>query len=462
MSTGQSTVVRLAAGLSGVNLVTQTLGALTHFLLALWLVPADYGVWAAASALTSVLAGLANLGETNRFLAGHLSLRGSLKRSLRVNLGLAAIGLCIAVASIFATGNVELAMLTAGVSLHIPLLGAGNLLYVALVRRRQSGAIVVGQFMAAAARVAAACLTAFLTQSAAAFVVALWVNALVVVVTFGISLHRAPADVDLRMSPDRAATQASRATWAAQAVMAILVTQADYLVLALVADATLLGLYFFAYQATVAVTGVVSSPLSKTALSEFTKVSRAEVAPIAAALMANLFAFAVAGVVIAVAALNWAGDRLTLSEWSPALPVIVILLASVPARLMVPIVDALQLATNQVATNARINALDAVGTGLAALTALTGDVLLVAAAVSTWKVVVCTLRVLVALRGHGTASTRWLTALTPTLFGGFLIASQLAADQAETLLLAAALVPVAVWGWAQLRSARRERKGSRS
>jgi len=100
---------------------------------------------------------------------------------------------------------------------------------------------------------------------------------------------------------------------------------------------------------------------------------------------------------------------------------VIVLCASLPARMMGPVMDALQQARDKWWQSTGFNALDAVGTAAAALTAMSGDVLVLAAALSAWKILLSLFRTWIVLQDQTVLHRIALT--LPVSIGAVLIMS---------------------------------------
>jgi O-antigen/teichoic acid export membrane protein len=388
-ATGVGGVLRGVAHLSVGTTLVQAMVAVSQILLVVWLSPAEFGVWATATASTAVLTGLVNFGEVNGYLAsGEERLREARRTIWRLN-GLLGVGAVAVVVGYWMAGQRELAILVALIGLNIPLLGECNLLYAAYVRRRENGSIVRAQVVSGVARTAVGLVVAWLTRSALAFAVATLAYSAVMIV-----LLAPPTRTWLNRSGDRLTRIGwrARSAWSVQALCQLLPTQVDFLIVALVAGPTLLGLYFFAYQVTVGLSTLVAGPLAKSVLAALAAQDERIRPVLAERLMSVVAAGIGAAAAVAVGTIALAASLLP-SDWEAAAPVICILLASVPARFLTALSDAVQMAAGSWWRSAALNAVDAMGTAAVALTAVTGDITALAVSMVAWKTVVMLVRV---------------------------------------------------------------------
>ena len=131
-------ILRLSIGTA----VARALAAIGQLLLAVWLTPTDFGYWAAATSIISVLTGMANFGEVNGYLSGQGGTFSQARRAiLRVNAVLAGSGAIIA-ALYWLDGNVIVAALAAISALSIPLIGDAELMYSTGVKYKAYARVV--------------------------------------------------------------------------------------------------------------------------------------------------------------------------------------------------------------------------------------------------------------------------------------------------------------------------------
>ena len=98
-------------------------------MLAIWLTPTQFGYWASALSVISILAGIVNFGEVNAFLArSGMSFARLRSRTRRLNALLALS--CVPVVALYvAAGRYEVALLAAIVAASIPVQGEADVLY---------------------------------------------------------------------------------------------------------------------------------------------------------------------------------------------------------------------------------------------------------------------------------------------------------------------------------------------
>lgn len=409
-----SGVLFLSIGTLGV----QAMSAVGQFVLAVWLQPIEYGYWATATSVLAILTGLVNLGEISGFLAGEsASLSQASWSVLRINVVLALAGSLLAAAFLL-RGNIIVGVLLLLASGNLVLLGESNLLYAAFVKSGQRRSLVTAQFVGAAIRLIVGVLVAWATSSAIAFALSMLAYTAVVVVILRIVYDRSGSSPAL--CPSKFLWR-GRTAWAAQSASQMMAGQTDYLVISVVGGPALLGMYFFCYQVTVALGAVLMVPLSRSTLSDLAGRSSPDREVVASQLLG--YVLASVGLVCALAAIvaPLAAGFLPV-EWQSAAPAIVMLLASMPARFVAPVTDAIQMAAGRWWKITRINVFDALGTGLAGMAAILGDVLLLSFVIVCWKVIAAVLRI-----GMGLSSTRlrrriWL-AFATMLYAVFIVAA---------------------------------------
>ncbi|MEV4711104.1 oligosaccharide flippase family protein [Micromonospora sp. NPDC049374] len=363
--------------------------AVSQMLFVAWLSPAQFGVWATATASMAVLTGLVNFGEVNGYLAGGARSLGEVRRSIwRLNAILTA-GAFAVVGGYWYSGRHDLAVLVALIGLNLPLLGECNLLYAAYVRRTENGRLVRAQAISAAARTALGLAVAWLTESAIAFAAAMLLYSVAMIILLSPGTRQWPERAGDRLT---AVGWRVRGAWSAQALSQLLPTQVDFLVVSVVAGPSLLGVYFFAYQVTVGLSAMVAGPLVKSVLSTLAAQDEQARPALAERLMSTVAALAGGVAAVGVGVITVAGGALP-SQWEGAAATIGLLLASVPARFLSVISDAAQMAAGAWWRSSGLNALDAVGTAAVALTAVAGDITVLAIAVVGWKVAFMCVRV---------------------------------------------------------------------
>ena len=433
-------------GLSIGTVATRALAAVSQLVLALWLAPSDFGAWAAATSLVSVLTGLANFGEVNGYLSGRGGTYTRVRKVTRMqNSVLAALGLGLA-STYFLRGEDEVGWLAVIVALTIPLVGDAERMYSTGVKYRAYRVVVTAQTTAALVKIVVGVLIAALGGGSLALAAStlLFYVAMDLVISVAVR-KRVRVDVEgAGRVPAR-----DRLKWAINSLFVTLPLQAGFIVAQFVTSPHVLGLYYFAYQVTTGISGLVSVPLSRVSLARFAELSGPD-RGVAARKLATVFG----GLTLVAAALLALVlpvlEPLLRSQWVEAIPAVVLLSASLPARMMGPVMDALQQARDRWWQSTGFNAIDAVGTAAAACTAAWGDVLVLAAALSAWKIALSLLRTWIVLRDQSLLHRIALT--VPVTVGAALVmASQFADGPAAVLVAVIAGVLGGTWIASQIK-----------
>ena len=429
-------------GLSIGTIGTRGLAAVGQILLAFWLTPTEFGFWASANSILAFVAGLANFGEVNGYLSGH-GAHFAIARGVtrRLNSVLTLGGLVIAGAYAFA-GRWEVAVLGAIVAITIPFQGESDLLYSASVKHNRFRKAVTAQFGAAVSKVALGVIIAVLTHSALAIAISTFAYSLVM----DVWLYRVVGK-QARAEPESRGAEIARSqrfSWAVNSWMMTLPLQVGFVVGQFVASAHLVGLYFFSFQITMGISGVLSGPLSKVSLSTLGRAD--EKHRTALALDLSSFFGAALLVVCALGAMVAAPITPFIShQWLAAIPATVILVGSLPIRMMTPVMDAYQQSQNRWWQSTAFNAADTIGTALAALTLLTGSITVLATALTAWKIALGIARTWIVLRN----ASVWgrITLTVPLALGtAALCAGALTHGWVSCVWLAAAVVVALLWG----------------
>jgi O-antigen/teichoic acid export membrane protein len=416
-------------------------------LLALWIAPSGFGYWAAATSATAIAAAFINFGEVNGYLSGHgTNFRRTRRSILRANLGLAAVAFAIA-GAYWLGGNIEVAILSATIAVTVPLIGDSDLLYSAGVKHKLYRRVVTSQVVSAASKLLVGVALAWWTHSAISIAIATAVYYVVIELVLGRAVPRRAVAQESDSAPKPKSVD--RFKWAVNSVFQTLPVQIGFLVAQFAADPALLGIYYLAFQATLAVSGVLVAPISRVTLSTFANTAperRAKVAARVASLVGSLL-LAGAGLVALLSPLLL---PILSPDWRSALPAAVVLLASLPIRIMGPILDAYQQSHNRWWQSTAFNVADTALTGFAALVALTGDVVLLAAAVAVAKMLLGSVRTIWVFHDQGASLWIWLT--FPVLVGALaIVAGQLVGEPWNIACAVLGGVIGLVWGIVQVR-----------
>ena len=421
-------VLRLSVGTS----VVQGLALVGQAVFALLLTPTDFGVWASASAAVFVLAGLVNFGEVNGYLASPaMTLAATRKAIWRWNAVLVLLGLLVA-AAYSRLGQSDIALYIVLLAVNLPLLGETLLLSAACMKSNRGRLLVTSQTVAAVGRLVVGVGVAWLTHSPLAFALSMITYSLALIVVLSLCDLSEPASL-----LDVAAVQRSRLAWGAQSLSQTLPTQADFFAISLTGRLALLGVYFLAYQATVALSGLIVSSLSGITLVELSKQDTLGRRSTAATLLSAMTHTLGAVSCVLAGALLLAGAALP-DRWEVYAPTVVILLASLPARIVTPLTDALQMSESRWWRSSSLNVVDALGTAVAGLSAVSGSVIVVATCIAGWKLACSLLRLAVAF--GGVRQVRGLRSAVPVVgYGAVLVIAGVTWSMWSALLLLAAL-----------------------
>lgn len=397
----ERSIAKAAGAVSIGSLVVQAGGVLGQFLYAIWLTPADFGLWATASASVALVGSLINAGEANGYLAGRsIGISGPFRRATAFNYVLAAVGFLVAISyAVFV--DMDVAVLIALLACGLPLRGRGAMLIAVFIKTRNQSRLISYQMVGTLARLLMGICVAAIWHSPLALALAYVTYSLVLVVLGHMWLTKtAPHLKSIRS--DEAGSRTVRIDRGVHQFSQTLPHQIGYLTASIFASAQLLGLYFFAYQATSAISGVMASPLSKATMAELSKVDHNERVPLVWRFLVLMVG--IVGLLVAIAGFileplsDLIGER-----WQDVLAPLVILLASLPARFVLPITEALYMVNARWRQSISINLVDTCGISLSAIVALVtldGDVVVLAAAITLWKTVFGNFRALVSLAGR--------------------------------------------------------------
>lgn len=444
-------MLRGILGLSAVTAASRGLSSLSILLLALWLPPQAFGYWAAASSTMALVFALSNFGQVTSYLSGHGSDFTTTRRSIfRLNSLLALVGLMLA-GTYFIAGNVEAGVLAVTIALSLPLVGDTDLLYAAAIRHKRTGILISSQVSAAALKLAVGVGIAAATGSVLALAAANITYFFVIELALGRTIARVAREAEPRH--ESTAPMRHKFSWAVNSYFMTLPVQSIFFAAQFFAEPEVLGVFFLAYQATLAISSVLAGPLSQVALNSFASAkdaSRYHVLSWLAAFFGSclLGAAAVAGLLLPLL------ESVVASEWKVALPVAVILMASLPLRIASPLLDAFQQAENKWWQSTSFNALDTGLTVLAALSAISGSALVMAIALSCSKLIIGTIRAMIVLRDARLGTRIWF--VLPPIAGSILVmAGVVVGSVGGAVLLASAVAVAAAWATSSVLAQRR-------
>lgn len=446
-----TSTIRGILGLSVGTMLGRVLSTAGQFLLAFWLSPTEFGYWAAAISAISLLSGLANFGEVNAYLSGQGTTFRRVQKSTRfLNLGLAVVGVGVAGIYYF-NGRHEVAALGLLAAITIPFAGRADLAYAVGVKYKAYKRAASSQVIGAIVKIAVGVAIAVLSGSAWAIAVSTLVFYLVAEICLWAYTRRVTAH---ESDPAQNPSLRSRLSWAANTISMTLPLYVGFLAAQFVASPEFLGLFYLAFQATVGITGLIAVPLSRVSLSTLgALIGRDRI--LTALRLSSVFG---AGMLVVAAVL--AGtlplvEDLIPREWQNALPAVIIMFASMPARMMGPVADAFQQASGRWWQSTAFNLADAVGTAAVALLAVTGDLILVVTALSVWKISLALVRAVTIFRSAGWS--RNVGNALPAALGGLCICAVPWLPDLRGLLVLAALVVAGAWLLLSKVGARRSR-----
>ncbi len=403
------------AGLSIGTIFARILATLGQLLLVIWISPVEFGYWAAATSAISLVAGFTNFGQVNAYLSGGpASYSRVRKTTLNYNLVLTIVGTGIASLYLF-SDRPYIALLAFIAAATIPFTGLGDLSYAVGVKHQAYRTVVVVQLLAAIAKIIVGISIAFFFQSA----VALAISIIVFSAAMHFGLRRVVKLNELRDSGYDVRPKApTQIMWAANSIATTLPLQVGFLVMQFLANAELLGLFYMSFQVTVGISGLVAAPLAKVSLSTLGGLQ----GRLRITTAMNLSAYFAHGMLIVSALVIFASPIMinyVPMEWRRAVPAVAVLMSSMPVRMMGPVVDSFQQATNRWWQSTGFNVADAVGTAGAAVLALTGDLMVVGTALTLWKIALASYRAFFVYRAAG---IWWNLKLTcPILAGSTLL-----------------------------------------
>lgn len=422
--------------------VTRGLALCTQLLLVIWLAPAEFGYWAAASSAMAFVTGLVNFGEVNGYLANSRATMGRTRRVIiRLNVVLVIAGLVISGFYLYA-GDTEVAILGLLIAVSIPIQGDSDLMYAAGVKSRQYGLLIWAQSMGAALKLVVAVAIAFWSESAMALAISFLAYYIVVDITILSRLKKANCSSSVVAPAPR---HRQRFSWAVNSYMMTLPLQSAYLVSQFLASPEIIGILYLSFQITLGISGVISQPLARVALSAFASLQGVRRAETAMTFM-HIFSAGMSGIVaIGILVLPlvkpWLGH-----QWIAAVPATLALLVSLTPRIVAPIIDGFQQSSGRWWQATSFNAVDAIGTGIASCTAVVGDVVLLAISISAWKALFGIGRFLVVMREVERAPRLGFTLLlvVATMFG---FVAVLGSDHVRIVFAVLLLILGVAWSW---------------
>lgn len=409
-------ILALAARLTVGTSVVRALSAATQFVLVFWLVPEEFGYWAAANASIGILAGFSNLGMVNAYLAkGGISRARLLRDTTLANVCLAVIGCGIA-AAYFSIDRPQVGVLALVAGTTIPLAGAADAYHALRIEQRDAKRILASQTLAALSRIGIGVSVAALTQSAIALAMAnmgFWLVSLILM--YSKAPSRPSDDPPITPMRDRASWLANR--WALTFQVQAVIVAAQFF-----ASANELGLFFIGYQLIIAVQSLLAAPLQRVVISGLAGVAAMKRHTTAARLVPTVGAVALVGAGLLTVGLVVLGPVLP-PDWTVAVPVATVLAALLPTRLLVPIVDGDMIANARWRLSTSIYLLDGAGCVVLAIVLVPTGPVALAGGVFLWKSAIALARIamLIGKKFRGGMEVMLLAALSILLAVGGLM-----------------------------------------
>lgn len=445
MTSSVSRATRGVLGLSLGTFVVQAVSAGSQLVLAAWLTPSEFGLWASAVSAMTLVTALTNFGEVSGYLSGQgVGYRATRRRAFRTNLLLVLAGLVIAGLYLL-WGKPEIALYCLVLALAIPLSGDVDVKIAAVTRHDGFASIVTSQATAAVAKFGIGLSIAVVTHSAIA--IAISTVGYYIVLSLVIS-RRARALTANEPTETEVPKSQARFSWAVNSYAMSLPIQAVFLAGQLFLDPADLGVLYIAMQVTLALSSLISVPLNRVALSAFAKTSDEEREKLAFGL-----GLRVVGTVAWLSAAIGLGLVLLTAYipvlWQHAVPFALVLLAGLPLRILSPVLEARQQSAREWWHATGFSLVDAAGSAAIVLvTAQTGDLLVVCFGITAWKALVGIVRTQVALRRLSKAALGALIATSVVacglLLSAYWVVGVYVGILAAGLLLVLALVLIRV------------------
>lgn len=389
-------VLRGAITLSVGTGVVRGLSAASQLLLALWLAPAQFGLWAAALASLTFFTSIANFGEVNGYLSGRAPGFQRLVRSTRRQNLLLTAAAGIVVIVIWRVSGTESGILALMLALSIPLQGESDVFYALGVRQRMYGRLVWAQLAASIVKLGLGVAVAVLTASA----LALAVSTLVYYVVLLAVLRLLQGGTENDTEHLAAIPRNERATWAVNSLVMSLPLQIGFFVAQFVTNDAILGVYYLSFQISLGLSGLLAVPLARVALSAFGQ-SRGQTRNLLALDLTYALAATVAAIVGAVSIAALIAEPFVPDEWQVAVPVAILMLASLPVRLVAPVLEGFQQANAQWWQSTWFNVVETLASAALALALAVVDLRTFALFMVIWRLAFGVVRMCIVLRSAG-------------------------------------------------------------
>lgn len=432
-------VLRGAVSLSVGTAAVRGLSAASQLVLAIWLLPAEFGLWAASLSSLTFFTSIANFGEVNGYLSGRSKSFSRLVRATRrQNAALTVVALAAATV-VLITAGAEGGVLALIIALSIPLQGEADVYYAAGVKVRAYSRLVVAQLVAAMLKLVLGVGLAVWLSSALALAIPTILYYLIQIVWLR-GLRRQVTDDALETEP---VSGRERLSWAVNSLVMTLPLQIGFFVAQFVTDKETLGLYYIAFQVSLGISGLLAVPLARVALSAFGEESGPGRVRLAVSLSQILGAAVALTVAVLSAAIILLGPFAP-QEWRAAVPVAIIMLASLPIRLIAPVLEGYQQSNKQWWQSTVFNAVETLASALIALTLAYFDLVIFALVLTSWRLSFGVVRMFIVLR-----TGRWLPVIllasSISLSTALLSSSALVDPTYAYIILAAAAVQAVLW-----------------
>jgi len=392
-----SGVLRGALSLSLGTAGARGLSALSQVLLVVWLVPAEFGYWAAALASLSFFTSVVNFGEINGYLAGRSSSFRRMRRTTRrMNLALTLIAMLVAVVIGF-LNSWTIGVLAIWVALSIPVQGESDVLYALGVKKNRIRRLVLSQVLAAVVKLGLGVCLAMWTQSALAIAISTVAYYLVMILGMR-AVSATLGEDDGPTGESDSVTKRERISWAVNSLVMSLPLQVGFFVAQFVTSSATLGLYYFSFQVTLGLSGLLAVPLARVSLASFGERNRSDRLILGMELSHSLAAGVMLLVAIIAIASPIAGHVLP-TEWIPAIPVAVIMLASLPIRLISPVIEGFQQSDNRWWQSTAFNAVETIASASIAASLLIVDLTMFALILTGWRLLFGVFRIVYVFQG---------------------------------------------------------------
>ncbi|MCT9819032.1 hypothetical protein N3K63_01890 [Microbacterium sp. W1N] len=447
-------ILRGAAALSIGTAAVRAASAASQFVLVIWLAPSEFGVWAAVLASLTFLTSITNFGEVNGYLAGASTLKRVIRATRRQNFLLTLAALVLA-GVIGVLSGLESGILAVILALSIPFQGESEVLYAAGVKARAYSSLVVSQALAATLKLGIGIALAAVTGSALALAIPTLAYYLILIPSLR-RVRRAALAID---GGDIArASGRERFSWAINSLAVSLPLQIGFFVAQFVTDDSTLGIYYLSFQVSLGLSGLLAVPLARISLATFGE-TRGRARLRLATDLCHVIAAGVSIVVAVVAFASIAFQDFLPMEWRPAVPIALIMLASLPTRLMAPIIEGFQQSNRQWWQSTAFNLVETVASAVIAASLAIVGLEAFAVILTAWRLCFGLVRLCIVLRDSGWPSLLTLSVCV-TLATGLLTVGVLLPGGVSAWIFGAALLFASVWIIFAVRVSRRPHRPS--